>query len=54
MPEFEAGLPKPLQELKALLALTDDAVFDCAKDLTMLQNRYTLLSDEIKRRGIEK
>lgn len=59
MPELEGGLPKPLQEftlqeLKTLLALTDDAVFDCAKDLTMLQKRYTLLSDEIKRRGSEK
>ena len=56
MPELDHGLPKPLyeltvQEIKALLALTDDAVFEQVKELTMLQERYKILADELTRRS---
>jgi hypothetical protein len=56
IPELDHGLPKPLdeltvQEIRCLLAITNDAVFDCAKDLTALQNRYKGLADELTRRS---
>jgi hypothetical protein len=56
MLELKYGLPKPLteltdQEIKTLLALTDDAVFEQVKELTMLQERYKILADELTRRS---
>jgi hypothetical protein len=49
-------LPKPIaqltnQELKALAALTADALLFTARELRDLQARYELLADELTLRG---
>jgi hypothetical protein len=49
-------LPKPItqltnQEIKALLALTSDAIMFSARELRDLQARYDMLSDELTMRG---
>ena len=49
-------LPKPIaqltnQEIKALLALTSDAIMFSARELRDLQARYDMLSDELTLRG---
>jgi hypothetical protein len=56
MNELEYGLPKPLheltiQEIKALVALTKDAIFDELRDLRILRERHEALVDELIKRN---
>ncbi len=55
MNELEYGLPKPLheltiQEIKALVALTEDAIHDNLKDLKVLRLRHEALLNELDER----
>lgn len=52
MNELEFGLPKPIteltvQEIKALIALTEDAIFDQLKDLKQLRERHDALIERL-------
>lgn len=52
MNELEFGLPKPItdltvQEIKALIALTEDSIFDQLRDLKQLRERHDALVDRL-------
>jgi hypothetical protein len=39
------------QQLKSLLALTSDAITECCKELTELQERHISIQEELDKRG---